>query len=379
MLVTPHILEALFCLVAFVFCGLTGFITLNYSAENWTRKFLGLSYLTFGYAFAYAALTYSGLLYKVPNLYRTGNFCWLLCMPLSWLYIRTAVTKNPPGAWDLVHFLPVVLYLIDYFPVFVLSGAEKAALFQADFTNFDKMIRYGQGWLLPKDAQLTMRFLQLTSYWFLQVNLLFPVAASENKVDRSTLNWLKTYTLLELSLFLPFITIKIIGLKNNPWLATISPAVAIISSALTLILNPAILYGQSKPPSTAPAAKGTNPAMDPSLARQITTRLENILQETKPYLNPDYALRELAEAIDLPTHKLSAYLSQVAGMNFNEYINGWRIRHCLAMMKNGDTVSLNQHGIAAKCGFNNRQTFSAAFKKFTGEFPSSYFNQTADS
>jgi AraC-like DNA-binding protein len=406
MLIHDHILEALSCLVAFVFCGLTSLITLNYSAENWARKFLGLSYLAFGFAFAAAALTYSGLMVSLPHFYRTNNIFWLLCMPLSWLYIRTAVTRSRPGVLDLVHFLPLALYLIDYFPIFMLSGAEKAQLFRLDIANFDKMSRYGQGWLLPKDAQLTMRYLQLVIYWFLQVNLLFS-ASTREKVERSMLSWLKIYTLLELSLFLPFITIKMLGLKSNPWLSTISPAIATISSALALILNPAILYGESKlatavsegakttphPPAAAKptpdAHSGTRshpvapeeakPALDPQLVRQIMTRLENTLQEGKPFLNPDYSLRELAEAIDIPSHKLSCYLSHYLDTNFNEYINGWRIRHCLQLMKKGDFINLNQSGIAARCGFNNRQTFSAAFKKNTGGYPSSFFNEMVES
>jgi AraC-like DNA-binding protein len=49
------------------------------------------------------------------------------------------------------------------------------------------------------------------------------------------------------------------------------------------------------------------------------------------------------------------------------------------MMKNGEIANLNQTGIAAKCGFNNRQTFSAAFKKMTGGHPSSFTGETVES
>jgi AraC-like DNA-binding protein len=371
------VIDSLFSLVALVFCWLTGIITLVFSAKNLASALLGLSYLTFGYAFLTAALTYSGWMNYIPHFYRTGNICWLLCMPLSWLYVRTAVTKKPLTPWDLVHFVPAALYLIDYFPIFILSGAHKAELYRADFADLDKMIRYGQGWLLPKDAQLAMRYSQLAIYWYLQVNLLFPPASSHAQIDRPTANWLKIYTLLEVSLFLPFIAIKLIGLKSNPWLSTVPPAVAIISSSLTLILNPSILYGRANAPSDG--ATRTRPTLDTKLSSQISTRLETLMKEEKPYLNPDYTLGELSLALDIPQHKLSAYMNQVLGSNFNEYINQWRIHHCLELIQKGETANLNQHGIAVKCGFNNRQTFAAAFKKQTGKFPSAFFNDSIGS
>jgi YesN/AraC family two-component response regulator len=76
----------------------------------------------------------------------------------------------------------------------------------------------------------------------------------------------------------------------------------------------------------------------------------------------------------VPLYKLSAYINQTIGTNFSEYLNQWRIQYCLDMIHEKKIEHLNLHGIATKCGFNNRNTFSAAFKKVTGKPPSVYLH-----
>ena len=51
--------------------------------------------------------------------------------------------------------------------------------------------------------------------------------------------------------------------------------------------------------------------------------------EKKPFLDPNYTLKDLADATNVPMYKLSAYLNQTTGTNFSDYLNQWRIRFCL--------------------------------------------------
>jgi AraC-like DNA-binding protein len=213
-------------------------------------------------------------------------------------------------------------------------------------------------------------------YWYLQVRLLFSPEAAPIRKDRSMFNWLRIYTVLEMFLFLPFVTLMVVGLQHNPWIYTIGPAVAVALSTVTLILNPDILYGRSVFSSTSVGKP--KPMLDGKTIQRISQRLEALMLEHKPYLDADYTIKELADAVGVPPYRLSAYMNQVVGQNFNEFVNQWRIRYCLEMMKSGETGQLNLHGIAEKCGFNSRQSFSAAFKKTTGQFPSAFLKKEAD-
>ena len=99
------------------------------------------------------------------------------------------------------------------------------------------------------------------------------------------------------------------------------------------------------------------------------------MNERKPFLNKGYCIHDLANEIGIHAYQLSAYINQYLGMNFNEYFNGFRIRHCQELMQNGLVEQLNLSGLAYKCGFSNRNTLTTAFKKFTGVTPSGYGKQ----
>jgi len=96
------------------------------------------------------------------------------------------------------------------------------------------------------------------------------------------------------------------------------------------------------------------------------------MKENRPFLNSNYSLKELAIDLNIPTHQASAFINQATGKNFNDYLNHKRIEYCLDFIKEGKAENLNMNGISQQCGFNNRNTFANAFKKFTGKLPSEY-------
>jgi AraC-like DNA-binding protein len=106
--------------------------------------------------------------------------------------------------------------------------------------------------------------------------------------------------------------------------------------------------------------------------RCISNLLNNFMDEEKPYLKTGYYIRDLANETGVPAYQLSAYINQVLLMNFNDYFNWFRIRHCQELMESPLVDRLNLRGLAYKCGFNNRNTLTTAFKKFTGVTPSDY-------
>jgi hypothetical protein len=160
MVSTAFVSGAILCLTSGILCLLTGSILLLYSGNKRPGLYFGLSYLAFGYAFVIAGLTYSRLIYYLPHLYRTGNICWLLCMPLSWLYIRTSITNKGLSRWDLLHLLPLALYVVDYSPFLFSSAGVKAAVISADLNNMNQLIRYADGWFMPVNSQIPIRVAQ---------------------------------------------------------------------------------------------------------------------------------------------------------------------------------------------------------------------------
>jgi AraC-like DNA-binding protein len=104
----------------------------------------------------------------------------------------------------------------------------------------------------------------------------------------------------------------------------------------------------------------------------VIRQLGEIMEVQRPYLHEGYTVKSLADELNIRQYQLSAFLNHELGVNFNDYLNQQRIRHCQQLIHEGEAYNLNLKGLASKCGFHNRNTFSTAFKKFTGYTPSSY-------
>jgi AraC-like DNA-binding protein len=54
-------------------------------------------------------------------------------------------------------------------------------------------------------------------------------------------------------------------------------------------------------------------------------QLEAYFHEKKPYLNANYKITDLMEAMDVNRNAASTFINQTYGVNFNRFINQWRI------------------------------------------------------
>jgi AraC-like DNA-binding protein len=59
-------------------------------------------------------------------------------------------------------------------------------------------------------------------------------------------------------------------------------------------------------------------------------------------------------------------------MGFIDFTNQKRIKYCVEKLDSGDWKNFTIEAIAQECGFNNRNSFTNAFKKFKGVSPSEY-------
>ena len=112
-------------------------------------------------------------------------------------------------------------------------------------------------------------------------------------------------------------------------------------------------------------------------ADMIKRRLEELMQNKKPFLQPGYNIKDLANDMQMPSYQVSYFLNRALQVNFNDYLNYYRIKYCedLIKSKTEDKTSLQE--LALKCGFQNRNTFTTAFKKVTGRTPSEYAKRSS--
>jgi AraC-like DNA-binding protein len=99
---------------------------------------------------------------------------------------------------------------------------------------------------------------------------------------------------------------------------------------------------------------------------------EKILQvvvDAKQFEKPELSLTDLAKQLGTNASVLSRVVNKGFGMNFNDFINYYRVQAVLEKLKAGEQKTQTLLGIAYDCGFNSKATFNRAFKKVTGVSP----------
>ncbi len=107
-------------------------------------------------------------------------------------------------------------------------------------------------------------------------------------------------------------------------------------------------------------------------------RLENYIENEKPYLDPDLNLVELSKKLDMTRAELSELINEGFGFNFNDFINQYRVDAVKKMLTNGKHQQLSLLGIAYECGFNSKATFNRVFKKITQSSPTEYLKSISN-
>ncbi len=101
----------------------------------------------------------------------------------------------------------------------------------------------------------------------------------------------------------------------------------------------------------------------------LCQKLDQLMIHTKPYLEDDLNLRELADRLEVLPHHLSQLLNEHYGHNFYDYINSYRIQEVKKILSDPSQKDESILSIAFTCGFNSKATFNAFFKKQTGQTP----------
>jgi YesN/AraC family two-component response regulator len=112
--------------------------------------------------------------------------------------------------------------------------------------------------------------------------------------------------------------------------------------------------------------------MDSDHASNIDATLNEFFSLQRPFLRPGYSLKDLAEDVKIPLHHLSAFINQYYGVHFNDFINRYRVNYFKEMLFTDEWKTKKLEAIAEESGFGNRNTFTIAFKKLSGQSPSEY-------
>lgn len=118
--------------------------------------------------------------------------------------------------------------------------------------------------------------------------------------------------------------------------------------------------------------KYKNSTLEESNVDEIYSKLEEVMNTEKLFLNPDLTLHLFSEKVNVPKHYISEVLNTYKNKTFTQFVNEFRIREFIKIYLNDKNNQYSIFGIANTVGFKNKSTFNSTFKKITGYSPSEY-------
>ena len=242
------------------------------------------------------------------------NILLFLIIPAGYIHLRNQFEHKQTNKADLIHILPSALYVICFIVPWVIYGQEFLTSFgSASFFNVFVYCTIGIYILL------IMKFL-------LKKYIPFLTSAKKTKYGPEAVATRK---------------IDIINAEN-----------------------------QEQPEPQQVQIGSVH--LDKAQLDKMDETLRTFFLAQQPYLQQGYNLKQMADDTSIPLHHLSAFINQYYHIHFNDFINEYRVQYCQVKIKNDEWRSKTLEAIAEESGFNNRNTFTAAFKKVTGFNPSDY-------
>ena len=107
-------------------------------------------------------------------------------------------------------------------------------------------------------------------------------------------------------------------------------------------------------------------------ANELMTRITQLMETQRLYLNPDLKLYDIADALGTNRNAISACIN-AQGSTFNQLVNDYRLQHAKKLLCEASDMKISTVGLES--GFANERTFFRVFKEATGMTPKEWTAQ----
>jgi AraC-like DNA-binding protein len=295
--------------------------------------------------------------------------------PLLFLYILSIIYSNFKLRWKhLVHLLPLIINILVLMPNFFLVDSTAKTEF---LSTYDQ--HFERHFLDYFSGVLSSAYLIAEIYYIIRYRKLL----LENYTDKNAFknyNWLKQLTiLLFIGQILTLIKSYIRANSDADATAFIRTIVLVFGVFficwlfLKAVNSPKLFKGIEVDLQTSKEIKNTQvtPEKNPEVLL-----VKEYMENEKPYLNPSLTIRNLSEEIKMNPRDLSVLINQHLNQHFFDFINEYRVKEAMEILKNPAKKELTVLEILYEVGFNSKSSFNTAFKKHTGFTPTQFRKNT---
>lgn len=371
-------------------------IQLEIKSDYWLSLFIFLCSLyvapwMLGFAGWYDTQPYRDFLFYMPfqHIFFIG--------PVLFFYTQSLL--NPSfrfGKKEFLHLIPGILYVLYIASIWVY---DKLILHEYYFykNGMDKDFDY---WY-QKTGLLSMLFYFIITirYYNRYRKFIFEVTSNAESV---LFNWIKTYLYaFLLMLVLPFVFDIVtyffpeMSSYTGSWWFFLFFSMIMYYIAITGYSNavntkvafqmsvfnssPILLLNESQTDFEEPVIIDIDHEIfevttDPEI-EIWKTKINHLIESEKLYQNPELTLAEVSRKLQTNAAIISRTINQGFQMNFNDFINKYRIEAVKTKFELGEHKKSTLLGLAFDSGFNSKATFNRAFKKNTGCSPKEFIEK----
>jgi AraC-like DNA-binding protein len=346
------------------------------------NKLLALMIAMFSFTMVEYVAYWSRYLWYLPHLIDISTPFIFLYGVLLWYYVKIMMSKSL-SKYDLLHLIPFGIYWVSRFPTYFQSTYYKMQIVKSVFQsqNPDNSPNYdGLAILSWEFWMILLKIGHLVVYAFL-IHKEFHSYQQELNVKSNReslkLKLLNSIFKAYLGFVISFSTFYILVFTTDmnilyDYSISFSMSFFIYWIGYIGYVYPEVFAGFNN--SKSISSKYEKPALKEAETPFYLSRLLDLMQKEKPYLKSNLKLGDLAIDLGMTPHQLSQLINQQLNQNFTDFINQYRIREAQKLVLE-DTQDSKLIGIAIDVGFNNKTSFIAAFKKFTGMLPSEFRSQ----
>jgi AraC-like DNA-binding protein len=377
-------LALMFPLFVTFFWGLVFFI--QFGEKDVPKLNLGF-FMVLGFMLYFSHAIFFSHQYK---LYVALEFVYFLSMlaiyPMYYRYLKLLTNKQLKVKDQLLHFLPAFIFsLMALLTTLLLSTEESLAyvqvvLIEKNLKNLDITTCVGIKAIVLLLSRITL-VIQVIYYMIKGISLVNKyngaIADYYSNTEGKTLNWVRLINVIILVVSLSSISLVLIGRSYFAHHENILIFPSIIFSSVLFAIG--FKGNHQKHQSFQIESNGLADFTFSASELQNSKLKKEFLQlfeEDKVFTNCDLKIVDLSVMLATNRTYISKLINEEFNMNFNEFVNNYRIKAAKEYLCSPDFAMYKMEIIAEKSGFNSFSSFARVFKNITGSTPGQFRKNT---